>query len=99
MSNLNKLLIAALLVNLGVSGFLFYHMEHLSYQDIKDAPAIYYTNKENLFRAAAMKGDKEGEEYLINLQRRLQSQNGIILDDNAVIVSSSDFKLNFKEDN
>lgn len=98
MSNLNKFLIAALFLNFGVSGLLFYRLTHISYQEIKDAPAIYYTNKQDLFAAAASKGEKEGETYLLNLQKRLEAQNGIILDDNAVIVSSHEFKLDFGKD-
>ena len=83
-------------LNLAVSGFVLYRLQSLSYLDIADAPSFFYTSKRDLYRYAAELGEEEGKDYLLGLKKRLDNMHGVIIDDNAVVASSSEFKLEFK---
>lgn len=99
LGNMSKLIIALTtfsLLNLGASGYVMYRLYSLSYLDIADAPSIFYTSKHDLYRYAAELGEDEGKDYLIGLKKRLEKMHGIIIDDDAVVASSAEFKLEFK---
>ncbi len=96
MSKLIIVLTTFSLLNFGAIGYVMYRLHTLSYLDIADAPSIFYTNKHDLYRYAAELGEDEGRDYLIGLKKRLEKMHGIIIDDDAVVASSAEFKLEFK---
>lgn len=94
MSKMN-LLAVALCLNVAATSYLGYRLYTLSYSDIHDAPVILYANKQALGELAARKGEEEGKKYLSDLQNKLQEQHGMIIDEDAIIISSKEFKLSF----
>ena len=63
----------------------------MSYYEIKDAPMIYYSTPEEIAaKAMTAKDPVEAQRILIE---RLRANNGIVLNENSVIIASPDFKM------
>ena len=90
-SKLVPVLVTLCVINLGAAVLLAFKLFTMSYYEIKDAPMIYYSTPEEIAAKAMMAKDPvEAQRILIE---RLRANNGIVLNENSVIIASPDFKM------
>ena len=90
-SKLVPVLVTLCVINLGAAVLLGLKLFTMSYYEIKDAPMIYYSTPEEIAaKAMTAKDPVEAQRILIE---RLRANNGIVLNENSVIIASPDFKM------
>lgn len=87
-----NLLFVALMLNLIISGYLFYRLHSLSYRDIDGAPNIQYLSREALIDKAATYGP-DGEKYLKHFIDVIKNKNIILLDSSAIVATDSNHRM------